>query len=312
MAIYVEQRIRAPLEALWERTQDPDLHERWDLRFTEIDYLPRPDPTKPQAFRYATRLGFGVAVAGTGESVGQRDLPGGSRASALRFGSDQRRSLIRDGSGYWKYVPTDAGIRFLTGYDYEVRWGLAGRLVDRLAFRPLIGWATAWSFDRLRLWLERGIDPGQAARQAFAHGIARLAMAFIFAWHGLVPKLLGPDPGELGLTMAAGVPVSLVPGAVTALGLAEVVFAVVLLATWHRAWPAWLAGTFALAALLLTIVTAPSVLGGAFNPVSLNVALLALAAADLATLDGIPDAGRCLRRPPRGAADGATPVPVLP
>lgn len=26
-------------------------------------------------------------------------------------------------------------------------------------FHPLIGWATAWSFDRLRLWIERGIPP---------------------------------------------------------------------------------------------------------------------------------------------------------
>jgi hypothetical protein len=43
-------------------------------------------------------------------------------------------------------------VRFLTGYDYGTRFGLPGQVIDRLALRPLLGWATAWSFDRLRLW----------------------------------------------------------------------------------------------------------------------------------------------------------------
>ncbi len=150
MGIYVETRIRVPLDALWHHTQEPALHVRWDLRFTEIDYLPRPSEDEPQRFRYATRLGFGLAIAGEGESVGQRDLPDGSRSSALKFSSADWRSLIRQGGGYWKYVPTADGCRFLTWYDYQTRFGWAGRLVDRLCFRPLMGWATAWSFDRLR------------------------------------------------------------------------------------------------------------------------------------------------------------------
>ena len=77
-----------------------------------------------------------------------------ARTSALRFGSESPISIIRAGSGYWKYVPTGDGIRFLTAYDYRTRFGIVGRLADRVAFRPLLGWATAWSFDRLRLWLE--------------------------------------------------------------------------------------------------------------------------------------------------------------
>jgi hypothetical protein len=31
--------------------------------------------------------------------------------------------LIREGSGYWRYVPTGNGLRFFTWYDYEVRFG---------------------------------------------------------------------------------------------------------------------------------------------------------------------------------------------
>jgi hypothetical protein len=170
--IYVETRIHAPLDEVWEKTQLPELHRRWDLRFTSIDYLPRVEG-EPQRFRYATRLGFGVRVEGTGESVGEREGAAGARTSALTFRSDDRKSLIRAGSGFWRYVPTDDGIRFLTRYDYEPRWGIVGRIVDRVAFRPLLGWATAWSFDRLRLWLEEGVPPERSRRRARARRCLR-------------------------------------------------------------------------------------------------------------------------------------------
>jgi hypothetical protein len=165
MSIYVEILIRAPMEALWAHTQTPELHQRWDLRFSRIEYLPRETETQPQRFRYATRIGFGLEVAGEGESLGERDLASGSRFSALKFSSADSRSIIREGAGYWKYIPTADGITFLTWYDYRTRFGALGALLDRVGFRPLMGWATAWSFDRLRLWLEDGIDPTLAMRQ---------------------------------------------------------------------------------------------------------------------------------------------------
>jgi hypothetical protein len=162
--IYVEILVRASLEELWAKTQQPDLHQRWDLRFSRIEYLPRPDEAAPQRFLYATRIALGLEVRGEGESVGEKDAPDGSRTSALRFWSEDRRALIREGSGYWRYVPTGNGVRFITSYDYEARFGLLGKVVDRVAFRPLLGWATAWSFDRLRLWLEEGIPPERSLR----------------------------------------------------------------------------------------------------------------------------------------------------
>lgn len=57
------------MEALWGHTQTPTLHERWDLRFSRIEYLPRGSENEPQRFLYATRIGFGFQVAGEGESV---------------------------------------------------------------------------------------------------------------------------------------------------------------------------------------------------------------------------------------------------
>jgi hypothetical protein len=159
--LYIETRIHADLDDLWTRTQDPTQHQRWDLRFTEIAHLPR-TADEPQHFRYATRVLPGLTIAGTGVSAGERERPDGTRTSALRFSSPHPLSLLAEGSGYWRYIPEGDEVRFLTGYDYRPRWGAFGALADRLVFRPLMGWATAWSFDRLRLWLERGIAPERA------------------------------------------------------------------------------------------------------------------------------------------------------
>jgi hypothetical protein len=178
MSIYVETLIRAPMDTLWVHTQTPELHERWDLRFSSIEYLPKAGDTDPQRFRYTTRIGFGIEIRGDGETAGQRDSRDGSRASALRFGSDEWLSIIREGSGYWKYIPTADGIRFLTWYDYRTRFGVPGALFDRWIFRPLLGWATAWSFDRLRLWIEQGVDPAQALRHALVYGITRITLGW--------------------------------------------------------------------------------------------------------------------------------------
>src|SRR5437867_11316362 len=119
--VYVEITIDAPLEAVWNATQDPAVHQTWDLRFSRIEYLPRATPDAPQLFRYSTRLGFGLRVEGRGESVGTLEK-NGERSSALRFWSDDPKSLIREGSGYWKYLPSGASTVFLTRYDYTTRF----------------------------------------------------------------------------------------------------------------------------------------------------------------------------------------------
>ncbi|PWS41519.1 hypothetical protein DKT74_27165, partial [Streptomyces sp. ZEA17I] len=175
MGLYIEALIRTDPELLWERTQEPALHQRWDLRFTEISPLPG-GPGDGQRFRYATRVLPFVTVAGTGTNAGERHRADGERVSALRFASPQRLSPLAEGSGYWRYVPTPDGIRFLTGYDYRTRWGRFGAVADRLVFRPLMGWATAWSFDRLRLWCERGTSPARSLAYALGEAVVRVAL----------------------------------------------------------------------------------------------------------------------------------------
>lgn len=125
--IYVEILICAVVDEVWRRTQVPDLHEQWDLRFSKIEYLPRHSESEPQRFLYSTRIGFGLKIAGEGESTGTREDVSGSRTSALSFWSSDPKSLIEEGSGYWQYHPTASGVRFLTWYDYRTRFGSVGQ-----------------------------------------------------------------------------------------------------------------------------------------------------------------------------------------
>ena len=151
--IYVETLIRSDLDTVWARTQEPDEHVRWDVRFTRIVPKPGADAVATR-FSYTRRVPFHT-VHGVGVSLGERARPDGSRTSALKFSTSDRLSPIRVGRGYWRYVEVPGGVRFLTGYDYEPGWG---SVLDR-AVRPLLGWATTWSFDRLRIWIERGEAP---------------------------------------------------------------------------------------------------------------------------------------------------------
>ena len=297
MSIYVEVLVRAPMDALWVHTQTPALHEQWDLRFSRIEYLPHSRDTDPQRFRYTTRIGCGLEVSGEGETVGHRRLDDGSASSALKFASAEPVSLIREGSGYWKYIPTADGVRFLTWYDYRTRFGAVGAVVDRLIFRPLIGWATAWSFDRLRLWLEDRVDPAQAVRQTLVHFASRLALAAVFAYQGAIPKLVARHADELAMLEDAGIPAAAGAMARTALGACELALAAALLAAWCRPWPARVSLALMPIATAVVGVRSPRFLTAAFNPFALNVAVAALAAIDLLVLAGVPSASHCLRRP---------------
>jgi hypothetical protein len=85
--------------------------------------------------------------------------------STFAFGSDDARSLIRDGVGLWLYKRAGDRTVFSTSYTYRVRWGLFGRLFDRLVFRPLFQLETERSFARLaRLYFPTDASPVRGAR----------------------------------------------------------------------------------------------------------------------------------------------------
>lgn len=152
--LYVEIEIDATVDQVWAATQDEQQHSRWDLRFSRIEPAGL-DEFGASRFTYTRNVLF-HSIAGDGLSLGERSRPDGTRTSALRFWTADRLSPIRAGRGYWRYTPLgETRTRFTTGYDYTPGWG---RLPD-VVVRPLLGWATAWSFDRLRIWIERGEDP---------------------------------------------------------------------------------------------------------------------------------------------------------
>ena len=295
--IYVEINIGAPIDDLWRLTQTPELHEQWDLRFTGIEYLPRPDENEPQRFLYTTCIGFGLKIYGEGESVGTHNKSSGERTSALKFDSNDPKSLIREGSGYWQYVPTAEGIKFLTWYDYRTRFGSLGQLFDRLIFRSLLGWATAWSFDRLRLWLEKGIAPEVALRQSLIHMTARLILSFIWIYQGLVPKLLFKDTGELEIVRGSGLFTGYEALVLSGLGLAEIVFGVLFLLLWRQS------RLFIWNMILLVILTVDALIGqpgifvAPFNPITLNIAMIGLSLIGLWSARDLPSATNCRRKP---------------
>lgn len=293
--IYVEIPIDSSVDEIWRLTQTPELHQLWDLRFTGIEYLPKNSDDEPQKFRYSTRIGFGLNIHGDGESTGTRGDAAGQRTSALKFWSADPKSLIQEGSGYWQYIPSGSNLRFLTWYDYRTRFGPLGRIIDRILFRPLLGWGTAWSFDRLRLWSERGIPPQVSMRMAMIHACARFGVAFIWLWQGLFPKLLFPSIDERLMLAATGLSASLLP----LIGVTEIIFAAITFVCWRwRQWFLWNA-LLMLAALIAVAFASPGYLVAAFNPVTLNIAMILLSLTGYVASSELPTASRCLRQPPR-------------
>jgi len=280
------------MDTLWARTQDPGQHQLWDLRFSRIEYLPKAHPEEPQKFLYATHLGFGLQVDGIGESIATRTRADGESISALKFSSARKLSLIAEGSGFWKYQPTPRGIRFYTGYDYRTRWGWPGRALDKVLFRPIMVKATAWSFDRLKNWIEKGIHPRQAMAAQITVTSASLILGAAWIYHGLIPKLLFMETGELAMMEKSGLFGNHAAAAVKALGAGEILFGILLAAFPSRPW-----NILNIVALLLLAIGAwlgnPAVYLGPFNPFSLNLAMMGLSIAILANLGSLPRAGNC-------------------
>ncbi|NTV47109.1 MAG: DoxX family protein [Chlorobiales bacterium] len=108
------------------------------------------------------------------------------------------------------------------------------------------------------------------------HAVARVTAAFVWLYHGIVPKLLFIHPDELLLIQAGGVSAETALYLLPVIGIAETGIGLLLLATWSFRWPLVFSAAAMVVALLGVAVTSPAYLTGAFNPVSLNVATIAL------------------------------------
>ncbi|HYK72807.1 MAG TPA: DoxX-like family protein [Pseudoneobacillus sp.] len=284
------------MDRLWEYTQNPDIHTEWDVRFTEITYLEK-QKNEPQRFLYKTKIGLGLEIAGTGESGGERIGEKGERVSTLKFSTDNPISLIRTGRGYWKYKQVGEKIDFLTQYDYDTRFGKLGELVDIILFRPLLGWATAWSFDTLKLWLEKGYHPRQSMMKTASYWLVCLSLAIIWMYQGLVPKLLFLHPQELKMTA------SLFGEESTALvvrgvGSLEIIFGVL----WLLPFLKFKRKLLLFQSVLMLFLTFAAILSDAtsyyhpFNPITLNVAVIFLSVIGYLNSNQLPIARHCQRK----------------
>jgi hypothetical protein len=70
---------------------------------------------------------------------------------------------------------------------------------------------------------------------------------------------------------------------------------------WRQTWLLWLTLALMLAGIPVVAVSAPEYLSGAFNPVTLNMSLAALAAIALIARRDLPTATNCRRKPENSA-----------
>lgn len=287
------------MERVWEYTQTPHIHQEWDLRFNSIEYLPKEQEDDPQHFLYATKIGVGLKVSGKGKSVGTHSKETGESTSALKFWSDEKISLIRTGSGYWKYIPATGGVTFLTWYDYETRWGIVGKIIDKLMFRPLIWWATAWSFDALKLWLEKGIPARQSKNLFYVYCVANFLIALTWIYHGVVPKLMYMETGELAMIQTAGISTfkDIEPQMVYAVGIGEILFGLCFLLFGRQRIIHYLS-IFGLIGLGIgALISKPDIYTYPFNPATTSFGIIGLSLIVLKIVKYVPSASNCKYKP---------------
>ncbi|MGN4446177.1 DoxX-like family protein [Bacillus cereus group sp. MYBK79-1] len=293
--IYVSAEMNTTMERLWKYTQEPDIHTEWDARFTEISYVEKKEG-EPQKFLYKTKIGFGLEIAGEGESIGEIRKETGERISSLKFWTDNKLSLIQIGRGYWKYTPCEEHIHFETQYDYDTRFGRIGNVIDFYIFRPLLGWATAWSFDALKLWIEKGLHPKLLIRRTMTYWLVCFLFAFVWMYQGIVPKLVFTHSEEVKMlsVMIGSTEHSIF--VLKIIGLLEIIFGVIWLLSFQKR-KVFIVHIFMLIALTIAAgftniisFTEP------FNPVALNVLLMGLSIVGYINSSDLPSAKNCKRK----------------
>ncbi|WP_155590882.1 DoxX-like family protein [Lysinibacillus cavernae] len=289
--IYVEVEIQAPIDEAWAYTQNPKLHEQWDLRFTSITYIPKKEPEEPQRFTYVTKIMPGLQVSGWGESKGEHHKENGTKTSTLHFGTPQKISPIAEGKGYWQYIPNNEGLTFLTQYDYQTRYGRLGAFMD-LFFRPLMGWATALSFDVLKRWLETGENPAAQYRRFFLTMLISILFSFVWFYHGLVPKIIVQHPQEIMMTASF---FSHADQMVVWIGFAEIFFALCWL------YPRGKRLLFGMQIIFFPLLTLGAIVANQssviapFNPLTFNSSLWVLSIIGFIFSKDLPSAKSCRR-----------------
>ena len=123
-------------------------------------------------------------------------------------------------------------------------------------------------------------------QQSHVHFIARVVVGFVWIYHGAVPKLLFQHQDELAIVRSAGVSVESAPTIVNWIGVAEILIGLcVLCGIPSVRWPFIFTILFGIGVTAGAAIQSPHFLVAAFNPVSLNVQLIALSVIGLWSID---------------------------
>jgi hypothetical protein len=109
------------------------------------------------------------------------------------------------------------------------------------------------------------------------YAICRISVAFTWIYHGLFPKLLGPHSDEIAMNMSLGFSQSRAATVSIWAGLAEIIFGIIIVTLWKSRWPMRLTAFAMIGLLLFSIVAKPELAVAAFNPVTTNLCVFALA-----------------------------------
>ena len=165
----VHVAVELPMDrlTLWAVLADHEAQPRWDHRFSRI-------ALRGAELDYETRIA-GLVLRGWGRVALER----AGRQSTFLFGSAQRWNPILRGSGVWLLSDRPGGVRFATSYTYDVRWGLLGRVLDRVALRWWFQRETERSFRRLARALghDRPVEGARGRKPAARVAASRLAAA---------------------------------------------------------------------------------------------------------------------------------------
>ncbi len=114
-----------------------------------------------------------------------------------------------------------------------------------------------------------------------SYAVCRCTIAFVWFYHGLVTKLIDPHEDELAMSMAIGLSRSGAEMMATIGGVVEIAISIAVLAFWRQRWPLLLTLAAMVGLLGFVVMFQPVLLGAAFNPMTTNIAVIALSVVGL-------------------------------
>ena len=137
-----------------------------------------------------------------------------------------------------------------------------------------------------------------ALQQNSLHLIARIVVGFVWIYHGAVPKLIFQHEDELTMIRDAGASLESAPAIVNCIGVAEILAGLWVLSGIPSArWPLGFTIVFGIGVTIGAAIQSPHFFVAAFNPVTLNVQMIALSVIGLLSARDSPSI------PPSGDAD---------